>query len=110
MNELRECLRQINRQYKEADEIYREAAAALGFSDSVFWILYPLSDPEQQYTQNDLGNEWFYPKQTVHSAIRKLADDGYVRLEAVSGKRKEKRVCLTEKGKRTCPKQRDTGL
>lgn len=38
------------------------------------------------------------PKQTVNSALKKLVEEGVLRLEAADGNLKNKRVCLTEAG------------
>lgn len=38
------------------------------------------------------------PKQTVNSALKKLVEAGVLRLKAVDGNLKNKRVCLTEQG------------
>lgn len=38
------------------------------------------------------------PKRTVNSALKKLVEEGVLRLEAADGNLKNKRVCLTEAG------------
>lgn len=90
----------LNQQYKALDSIYHNVAVKFGLSDSIFWIFYALCESGQEYTQNDLCNDWFYPKQTVNSAISKLVTDGYVWLETVPGTRNRKIVRLTDAGKR----------
>lgn len=96
---IRKQLELINQQHKETDAIYHNAAVRFGLSDCVLWILYALCESECEYTQNDLCNEWFYPKQTINSAINNLVKCGYVSLENIPGTRNSKNVRLTDEGK-----------
>lgn len=91
---------QIIQCYKQMDDIFHAYAVANGLSDSTFWILYTLCQSEKPYTQNDFCEEWYYSKQTVHSAVAILVKAGYVRLEHVPGSRNSKCIVLTEAGKR----------
>lgn len=49
-------------------------------------------------TQTQLSEQLSLPKQTVNSALKKLVEEGVLRLEAADGNLKNKRVCLTEAG------------
>ena len=89
---------QILQCYKEMDDIFHVYAVEHGLSDSAFWILYTLCQAEKTYTQNDFCEEWYYPKQTVHSAVAGLIKTGYVTLEHVPGSRNIKGIVLTAKG------------
>lgn len=80
-------LREYNRIYKEVNDIYRETAARFGLSNSAFDILYTICE---------VGDATFIPKQTVHSSIRKLEQEGYLTLS--SGKGRSKHIHLTESG------------
>ena len=80
-------LREYNRIYKEVNDIYREIAARFGLSNSAFDILYTICE---------VGDATFIPKQTVHSSIRKLEQEGYLTLS--SGKGRSKHIHLTESG------------
>ena len=50
-------------------------------------------------TQNDLCGEFFFPVQTIHSAINNLRKDGLVELQVIPGTRNRKAILLTEEGK-----------
>ena len=50
-------------------------------------------------TQNDLCSDFFFPVQTIHSAINNLRRDGLVELQVIPGTRNRKAILLTEKGK-----------
>jgi len=47
----------------------------------------------------DFSNEWFYPIQTVNSAVSKLIKEDLVALEVIHGTKNRKKIVLTEKGK-----------
>lgn len=94
----KEQLVRLNQQFKAFDALYHDVAAKFELSDSAFWILYALCESEREFTQNDLCDDWFYPKQTVNSAISNLVKSGYVRLEVVPGTRNRKIIRLTDAG------------
>lgn len=72
--------------------------AACGLPDCAFWLLYTLRSEEAPLTQTQLSEQLSLPKQTVNSALKKLVEEGVLRLEAADGNLKNKRVCLTEAG------------
>ena len=96
---LQQQLNSLNRLYKETDEIYRGIAGRFGLTDTAFWILYAISHTDGDCTQNDLCNDWFYPVQTINSAVGNLQKKGLVRLETIPCTRNRKRILLTEDGK-----------
>ena len=61
-----------------------------------------LSEADEVYTQNALAEMWYFPKQTVNSAIAGLVKTGYIRLEQIAGARNSKAVKLTEQGLDVC--------
>lgn len=89
----------INLQIKELASIYRDAAGKFGISSNELWIWYALLDAEGAYTQQDICDMWFLPKQTVNSIVTNLARKEMVILEAVPGTRNRKIIHLTEKGR-----------
>lgn len=95
-------IEKINRLYKEQDELYHELAVRFGVSDTAMWVLYAICSAGEPAAQYDLANAWFFPKQTVNSAITRLEKDGLVRLEPLPGTRNRKNVLLTETGKAFC--------
>lgn len=97
MTKERECLTKYNGLFKENDEIYRKAAKKLGLSDGVFWILYSLRDAGGDVTLSVLCGELYMPKQTVHSALKKMEQEGYICFS--DGRdRRSRYIRLTEKG------------
>lgn len=101
-DEIKEQLNRLNRLYKEMDDIYRKLAVRFGLSDAAFWILYTLCREEGDITQNDLCNMWFFPKQTINSAMVVLVKKEYVVLEKVTGTKNRKAVRLTPAGEDFC--------
>lgn len=101
MNEKEYC-KQFTEIYNQYNGFYHSYAVAQGFSDTVFWILYLLCKAEKSYSQNELAEELCIAKQTVNSAVAKLAKDGYVELISRKGLRQGKYIALTETGKARC--------
>ena len=87
-----------DRIYNENTLLYHRLARACGLSDCAFWLLYTMREEEGPLTQTQLSELLSLPKQTVNSALKKLVEAGVLRLEAVDGNLKNKRVCLTEQG------------
>ena len=82
-------LKEYNCLYKEANEIYHEAARRLHLSDSAFEIFYALFDMGDNCLQRDICKSSCLPKQTINSSIRKLQADGYLTLSPGKG------VCIS---------------
>ena len=76
----RSALTAYNDTYKEQDDLYRAAARRCGLSDCAFWVLYALRDAGRPMTQSDVCAAVYQPKQTVHSALKKLTEAGFLRL------------------------------
>lgn len=93
-------LLEYNNIMKESDEIYRFAAKTLGLSDSTFWILYVFRTEKEELTLREICNVLYQPKQTVHSALKKMERDGYIQTEGEVGDRRSKLIKLTSKGER----------
>ena len=87
-----------DRIYNENTLLYNRLARACGLPDCAFWLLYTLRSEEAPLTQTQLSEQLSLPKQTVNSALKKLVEEGVLRLEAADGNLKNKRVCLTEAG------------
>ena len=96
---LEQQLQVLNRLYKESDHIYSRLAAKLGMTDTTFWVLYAVAHSEEPMTQNDLCNDFFFPVQTINSAINNLKKNGLLELQVIPGTRNRKAIILTEKGK-----------
>lgn len=89
----------LNRLYKRVDKIYSGLAMRFGLTDTAFWILYAVSHAEEPLTQHDLCSAWFYPAQTINSAVSSLLKKGLLRLEVIPDTRKRKNILLTDEGK-----------
>lgn len=100
-------IREWNDRYAEIskryDSLYHKVAAQYGFSDVQHWILYVLfSEEDRVHTQNGFAKEFGLPKQTLHSAMAKLRDAGYIALSQMPGPRNNKAITLTEEGRACC--------
>ena len=92
-------LQEYNRLYKENCELYAEAAKSLGISEGAMWILYTLHLYNRPFTQSELCEEVFMPKQTVNSALKKLQQEGYILLQFSENNKKSKQIILTVAGR-----------
>ena len=95
---LKDILKEYNRIYKENDTLYARAAHKMGLSECVSWILYVLTISEQPFTQSELCEEIYMPKQTINSALKKLEHDGYLKLQFAENNKKSKQIVLTASG------------
>ena len=93
----KEVLAIFNATINGSEEIYRAVAKSFCLSDCAFWILYCIRQSEEKVTQKDICSFIYQPKQTVHSALKKMVEDGLIEVGDYNGKR-HKYVTLTEKG------------
>lgn len=100
MDDIKAQLVQYNRLCRGYDEIYRRAALQSGIPFVSFFILSVLCSTEDAYTQSDINKVSFYPRQTINSAVSKLAAEGYLTLRPMEGNRKA--VELTDAGRKFC--------
>ena len=86
---------ELNRTFKMSDDLYHNLALRLGLSDSAFESLYALC-LTGGCTQRDICRMSFTPKQTIHSALRRLERDGLLSAAPAAGR--EVSVFLTPRG------------
>lgn len=91
-------LSEYNEIIKENDELYRHLAKSFRMPECTFWILYSLRTTAAPLTQSELCRMLYEPKQTIHSALKKLETEGCLLL-AQGSDRRSKTITLTEKGK-----------
>lgn len=89
----------INQQIKELNSLYHIAAVKSDITDGEIGIWSALLEADGTYSQQDISELLFLPKQTVNSIISNLVKKGFVYLEHVSGTRNRKVICLTEAGR-----------
>ncbi len=91
-------VRRFYQLFCETDLVYREAAAGLGLTHSVFEILYAVWNygDDMRCPLREVRRRSGLGKQTVNSALRRLEGEGLVCLERAGGKHKD--VCLTAQG------------
>lgn len=94
---LTEDLRRFNYIVGGIDQIYHKAALKLGLSDSAMSVLYTICGEGKPCPLSLICRLSGTGKQTVNSALRKLENDGIIKLEAVDGKQKS--AALTDKGR-----------
>lgn len=93
-------IQEFDQLQKRMDSIYNKLAKSSGLSDTAFWIIYTIKNEKETYKQKDLCNMWFYSKQTINSALKKLESQNIIQLISVPENRKDKKVILTAQGKK----------
>lgn len=83
---------------KELDDIYHDYALRHSLSDAALWILYVVHGSDAGVTQADICSGWFFSRQTINAALKRLTQQGIIKLNAVPGNRKSKHVTLTPQG------------
>lgn len=81
----------------QIDEFYHELAVKQDLSDSALMVLWALMELGEGCTQRDICGQFALSKQTVHSCVRKLADEGVLSLQPGPGR--EVRVYPTVRGR-----------
>lgn len=94
-------LKQYNDITKQNDQLYRGVAKKFGLSECAFWILYYLRADYGEAKQSEICSSFHQPKQSIHSALKKLEAEGYIALTA-GGNRRSKGIVLTAEGRRLC--------
>ncbi len=91
-----DIVQQLNYLSSELNGLYHQASVKIGLSDSASQILYHLYADHGRCRLQDITTETGLSKQTIHSAICKLQEQGLLTLEQESGRRKL--VRLTPQG------------
>ena len=89
---------EYNNLFRLETELYHDVATKMGLSDSAFDILYCLDDLGDGCLQRDICDLSYISKQTIHSSIRRLEQDGYLYLQP--GRGRDMHICLTPAGRR----------
>ena len=74
-------MEKLNYLLSEIDEVYHDASVRLGVSDSAMRILYTLCIAGDRCPLCDVARLSGSSRQTIHSAAKKLVQEGIVSLE-----------------------------
>lgn len=97
-------LDKLNQLYNEREAVYDKIAKKSQLSRTSFMCLYFIRMEKDEKTQAEIADDFFYPRQTINSAIQKLVNDNLVFLTIQKTKGHHKFVHLTEKGEEFCEK------
>lgn len=89
-------LTDLNRELKELNSLYRDAADEIGISYMIFEILYYIALYGEGGTQKEICDYTHYSKSSVNSAMKKLVEGRYAYLEENYGR---KDIYLTDRGR-----------
>lgn len=79
--------------------LYYEAASSSGIKANMLDLLYALDDGEV-HTQKSICEEWFIPRTTLNTITREAREKGYLTLESIPGRGKERALRLTDQGRK----------
>ncbi len=86
------------------EELYHVVAEKMEFSDSAFKVMYGLCEAAHPCTQKEICERWSLNKQTVNSSIKKLVEQGVLKITPSENNFREKLVSFTEKAELTTKK------
>lgn len=86
----------LNRVNKELSNLYHEIALRLNLSDSAFDVFYAICILGDGCLQRDICDVSYLSKQTIHSSIRRLEQEGYLTL--APGRGRSRHIRLTPSG------------
>lgn len=88
----------LNQCDKELDEIYHKYALKHNLSDAALWVMYAIYEANENITQADISNFWFFRRQTINTALKNLEQQGFIHLISTPDNRKSKQIKFTDKG------------
>ena len=98
MRDVRATAKRLIRALYNIDEVYYTSEKKRRLSDAELCILYALDDG-QPHSQKEICEKWLVPKTTVNTITKKWEAQGLLTLAAISGKRREMQITLTDSGK-----------
>ena len=87
---------------KQQNRIYHQYAKRAGIPDAQFWVLYAVCESDDPVCQNAVCENWCYSRQTTSTAVAGLEKAGLIRQVFAEGSRKQKNLCLTDRGNAFC--------
>lgn len=94
--EINEQFMKLNYIIGDLDSLYHSAALKFGLTDSAMAVIYAIRAEGRPCRISEICRLMGVSRQTANSALRRLENDGLIRLEAVDGKQKS--AALTERG------------
>ena len=98
MKDIRASAKRLILALYNIDEVYYASEKKQRLSDAELCILYALDDG-QPHSQKEICEKWLVPKTTVNTITKKWESQGLLTLTAISGKRREMQITLTDSGK-----------
>lgn len=97
MNAETGIIHRFNEINNEVGALYHRASQKMGFADSEFNILYMICDEGEGFDQTHVIEATGMSKQTVHSAVRRLEQEGILMLGDRTARRKA--ILLSDRGR-----------
>ena len=98
MDDIRKCSRRLTNAIIKIDNIEGAIDSDNTVSNSELCLMYALDD-EMSHSQKQIVKEWEISRSTLNTIVKKWEKENLLILNKISGKRREKEICLTEKGR-----------
>lgn len=96
MKKYRDEIRRIMIAVNVIDGAYEMIARKTGIKENTLALFYALDDGKS-HSQKEICEEWMIPKTTLNTIVKECIKNGYIILNTDHHK-KEKEICLTERG------------
>lgn len=84
---------------RKTDDEWDEAINHFGMAKGQIMVIWSLYDFGKPCTQKEICEDWYENKQTINSAVKKLALEGIIDIAPSPENSREKLLVFTEKGK-----------
>lgn len=98
MDKLRELSRRYIAASSAADGAYYRWAKHSGITMHTLDLLYALDDG-LPHSQKQICEEWLIPKTSINTVVTACREAGYLTLEPMPGRLRQRQLCLTEAGR-----------
>ena len=100
--EIRKQFEQIDIYAKKEDSLFQQTSKRIGITNATLYILIYLYRSLEPCSQNDIVENWFFPKQTVSFTINKLVEQNLVYMTPIENSKNKKAIKLTDEGMEYC--------
>lgn len=83
---------------RKTDDEWASILNHFGMAKGQMMVIWTLWDFKKPCTQKEICDDWYENKQTINSAVKKLAEEGYIDIAPSPDNLREKLLLLTEKG------------
>lgn len=95
MNKLSERYDEL---WRETNALYEEWAKRRKISYHDLLVIISIAQSECPCTQKQICEQWFFPKQTIHSILQNFLKKGWIHFAPLESDRRNKQIIFTPEG------------